>query len=293
MVPNAPTQPQPSICTMKNNPFTYLDEIVQLALREDIESGDVTASLLPENARSKTRVITREKAVICGIPWFNHVFKTLDENIHIEWFVHDGDHVEPDQELVRLDGPTRPILTGERTALNFLQTLSGTATTAYEYARQLKGTKTKLLDTRKTIPGLREAQKYAVRTGGGKNHRIGLYDGILLKENHIDAAGSITNAVSEAKKRYPEIPVEVEVETMKQLEEAIHAGADIIMLDNFDHAQMKKAVIITAGRAKLEASGGFDKETLRAAAETGVDYISVGALTKHVTAIDLSMRFLD
>ncbi len=270
-----------------------IDEVVKQALIEDIGEGDLTASLLPENSTSKTRVITREKAVICGTGWFNSVFKQLDENVKVTWLVKDGDLVEPDQELVRLEGPTRPILTGERTALNFLQTLSATATATYNYVQILAGTKTKLLDTRKTIPGLRDAQKYAVTTGGGKNHRIGLYDGILLKENHINAAGSITNAVTEAKKLYPKIPVEVEVENMDQLNEAIEAGADIIMLDNFTNEQMKEAVKITNGRSKLEASGGYDKESLRPAAETGVDYISVGALTKHVMAIDLSMRFVD
>jgi nicotinate-nucleotide pyrophosphorylase (carboxylating) len=270
-----------------------IDEVVKFALKEDIGDGDLTASLLPEDSMSKTRVITREKAVICGIEWFNCVFKQLDERVKVTWQVKDGDLAEADQELVRLEGPTRPILTGERTALNFLQTLSGTATAAYEYSQVLEGTTTKLLDTRKTIPGLREAQKYAVRTGGGQNHRIGLFDGILLKENHIAAAGSITNAVTEAKKRYPKIPVEVEVENMEQLNEAIEAEADIIMLDNFTNEQMREAVKITNGRSKLEASGGYDKKSLRAAAETGVDFISVGSLTKHIRAIDLSMRFID
>ncbi len=270
-----------------------IDEVVLQALNEDIGEGDLTASLIPEDSMSKTRVITREKAVICGTCWFDSVFKQLDENVKVTWLVKDGDLVEPNQELVRLEGPTRPILTGERAALNFLQTLSGTATAAYNYAQVLEGTTTKLLDTRKTVPGLREAQKYAIRTGGGQNHRLGLFDGILLKENHIAAAGSITNAVTEAKTRYPEIPVEVEVENMEQLNEAIEAGSDIIMLDNFTNEQMKDAVKITNGRSRLEASGGYDKESLRAAAETGVDYISVGALTKHVMAVDLSMRFID
>lgn len=270
-----------------------IDEVVLQALNEDIGEGDLTASLIPEDSMSKTRVITREKAVICGTCWFDSVFNQLDENVKVTWLVKDGDLVEPNQELVRLEGPTRPILTGERTALNFLQTLSGTATAAYNYAQVLEGTTTKLLDTRKTVPGLREAQKYAIRTGGGQNHRLGLFDGILLKENHIAAAGSITNAVKEAKRRYPEIPIEVEVENMEQLNEAIEAGSDIIMLDNFTNDQMKEAVKITNGRSRLEASGGYDKESLRAAADTGVDYISVGALTKHVRAIDLSMRFVD
>lgn len=270
-----------------------VDQIVKNALEEDIKDGDLTASLLPDDSRSKTRVITREKAVICGRPWFDSVFAQLDQNVKITWLVEEGEVAEPNQELVYLEGLTQPILTGERTALNFLQTLSATATAAHNYVEVLKGTKTKLLDTRKTIPGLREAQKYAIRTGGGQNHRIGLYDGILLKENHIAAAGSIKSAVIEAKKRYPEIKVEVEVENMDQLSEAIDAGADIIMLDNFNNDQMRVAVEFTNGRSKLEASGGYDKETLRAAAETGVDFISVGALTKHIQAVDLSMRFID
>lgn len=270
----------------------HLQQVVRFALEEDIATGDVTASLLAEDATSTVRVITREDAIICGIDWFNAVFEQLDRSIAITWSVKEGDAVTPDKELCRLQGLTQPILTGERTALNFLQTLSGTATLVNRYVSLLEGTNTRLLDTRKTIPGLRQAQKYAVAVGGGKNHRIGLYDGILLKENHIDAAGSITNAIKEAKFRYPEIPVEVEVETMTQLAEAIEANADIVMLDNFDNAAMREAVIFTAGRAKLEASGGYDETTLRAAAETGVDYISVGSLTKHLRAIDLSMRFV-
>lgn len=270
----------------------HLQQVVRFALEEDIATGDVTASLLAEDATSTVRVITREDAIICGIDWFNAVFEQLDRSISITWSVKEGDAVTPDQELCRLQGLTQPILTGERAALNFLQTLSGTATLVNRYVNLLDGTNTRLLDTRKTIPGLRQAQKYAVAVGGGKNHRIGLYDGILLKENHIDAAGSITNAIKEAKFRYPEIPVEVEVETMTQLAEAIEANANIVMLDNFDNAAMREAVIFTAGRAKLEASGGYDETTLRAAAETGVDYISVGSLTKHLRAIDLSMRFV-
>lgn len=270
-----------------------IDEVVMQALNEDIGKGDLTASLIPEESMSKTRVITREDAMICGTCWFNSVFRQLDQRVEINWSVKDGDLVKADQELCRLQGPTRPILTGERTALNYLQTLSGTATAVYDYAQVLDGTTTKLLDTRKTVPGLREAQKYAVRTGGGQNHRLGLFDGILLKENHIAAAGSINNAVSEAKRRYPEIPVEVEVENLDELMQAIEAGSDVIMLDNFTNEQMLQAVAITNGRARLEASGGYDKQSLRAAAETGVDYISVGALTKHVRAIDLSMRFIE
>ena len=242
--------------------------------------------------QSKARLITREDAVLCGTCWFDSVFKQLDKNIDIQWHAQDGDEISENQELCTLEGPARALLTGERTAMNFIQTLSGTATITREYAKALEGTTTKLLDTRKTIPGLREAQKYAVRSGGGYNHRLGLFDGILLKENHIAASGSIGKAVSTAKERYPETPIEVEVETLGELKEAIGASADIIMLDNFSLTDMREAVVITDGRARLEASGGFDMKTLRETAETGVDYISVGALTKHVRALDLSMRFI-
>ncbi len=270
-----------------------IDEVAYQALHEDLGDGDLTANLLPEDARIKARLITREDAVLCGTCWFDSVFKQLDKNIDIQWRVKDGDDIVVDQELCILEGPARAILTGERTAMNFIQTLSGTATTAREYAKILQGTTTKLLDTRKTIPGLREAQKYAVRCGGGYNHRLGLFDGILLKENHIAASGSIANAVNTAKERYPETPVEVEVETLDELKQAIEAKADIIMLDNFSLEDMREAVVFTDGRARLEASGGFDMETLRETAETGVDYISVGALTKHIRALDLSMRFFE
>ncbi len=269
-----------------------IDEVAYQALHEDLGDGDLTANLLPEDLQSKARLITREDAVLCGTYWFDSVFKQLDKNIKIQWHVKDGDDISENQELCTLEGPARALLTGERTAMNFIQTLSGTATITREYAKALEGTTTKLLDTRKTIPGLREAQKYAVRSGGGYNHRLGLFDGILLKENHIAASGSIGKAVSTAKKRYPETPVEVEVETLGELKEAIGASADIIMLDNFSLTDMREAVVITDGRARLEASGGFDMKTLRETAETGVDYISVGALTKHVRALDLSMRFI-
>jgi nicotinate-nucleotide pyrophosphorylase (carboxylating) len=270
-----------------------VDEVAYQALHEDMGDGDLTANLLPEDLRSKVRLITRENAVLCGTYWFDSVFRQLDENVKIQWHAKDGDNIVENQELCTLEGPARSLLTGERTAMNFIQTLSGTATIAREYARILEGTSTKLLDTRKTIPGLREAQKYAVRTGGGYNHRLGLFDGILLKENHIAAAGSIASAISAAKQRYPEILVEVEVETLDELKQAIEAGADITMLDNFSLTDMRKAVEINNGRTQLEASGGFDKKTLRETAETGVDFISVGALTKNVRALDLSMRFLN
>jgi len=269
-----------------------VDEVAYQAIHEDLGDGDLTANLLPEDMQSKAILITREDAVLCGTCWFDSVFKQLDENIKIQWHAKDGDDIFENQELCTLEGPSRAILTGERTAINFVQTLSGTATTTREYAMILEGTTTKLLDTRKTIPGLREAQKYAVRTGGGYNHRIGLFDGILLKENHIEASGSITKAISSAKERYPEMPVEIEVESLDELNEAIEASADIIMLDNFSLTDMREAVAFNNGRAKLEASGGFDINTLRETAETGVDYISVGALTKHIKALDLSMRFI-
>ena len=274
------------------NELKSVDELVAAALREDVGGGDVTAALIPETSQSNARVITREAAVLCGRPWFDAVFRQIDPAIRIEWTAAEGWDVEPNQELCRLSGPTRALLTGERAALNFLQTLSGTATVVRQYVLLLDGTRTRLLDTRKTIPGLREAQKYAVRCGGGQNHRMGLYDGILLKENHVMAAGSVGAAVRDAKTRYPQLPVETEVESLAELREAIDAGADIALLDNFDLAAMRDAVKLGAGRIRLEASGGLDRDGLRAVAETGVDYISVGALTKHLRAIDLSMRFV-
>jgi nicotinate-nucleotide pyrophosphorylase (carboxylating) len=268
-----------------------VEQIVRRALEEDVGNGDLTAALIPADSRSQASLITREGAVFCGAEWFNSVFRQLDERVAIQWQVADGDDIHPDQTLCLLEGPTRALLTGERTALNFLQTLSGTATVTRQYAKILAGTNTKLLDTRKTIPGLREAQKYAVKCGGGHNHRMGLYDGILIKENHIAATGSIANAVTKAKELYPDIQVEVEVETLEELEEALRVEADIVLMDNFTLEQLREAVTRTRGRALLEASGGFDLASLRQAAETGVDYISVGSLTKHVRAIDLSMRF--
>ena len=267
------------------------DEIianVKSALAEDIGDGDITADLVPNDSSASVTLITREHAVLSGIAWFNEVFNQLDKTIKIEWLVTDGDVITPDQTLCQIDGPARSILTGERTAINFLQTLSGTATTVASYVDLIKDTKTKILDTRKTIPGLRLAQKYAVTCGGGINHRIGLYDAILIKENHILAAGSITEAINLAKKK--NVPVEVEVETLHELEEALTAKADQILLDNFNLAKLVKAVTITRGRAKLEASGNINKNNLRSIAVTGVDFISIGALTKHIQAIDFSMR---
>jgi nicotinate-nucleotide pyrophosphorylase (carboxylating) len=267
---------------------------VALALVEDIGAGDLTAGLIPEQARSEARVISREQAVICGIEWFDQVFAQLDASIRIKWQVKDGERVEPNQLLCTLSGPSRPLLSGERTALNFLQTLSGTATLARRYAEAVTGTGVKVLDTRKTIPGLRRAQKYAVSCGGGTNHRIGLYDGILIKENHIAAAGSIAAAVTQARATAPSaILVEVEIEDLAQAEQALAAGADILLLDNMSPELLRQVVAINHGQAKLEASGGITLENIHNIAQTGVNYISVGAITKQLHAIDLSMRFTE
>jgi nicotinate-nucleotide pyrophosphorylase (carboxylating) len=267
---------------------------VALALVEDIGAGDLTAGLIPEQTRSEARVISREQAVICGIEWFDQVFTQLDASIRIKWQVKDGERVEPNQLLCTLSGPSRPLLSGERTALNFLQTLSGTATLARRYAEAVTGTGVKVLDTRKTIPGLRRAQKYAVSCGGGSNHRIGLYDGILIKENHIAAAGSIAAAVTQARATAPsDILVEVEIEDLAQAEQALAAGADILLLDNMSPELLRQVVAINHGQAKLEASGGITLENIHNIAQTGVNYISVGAITKQLRAIDLSMRFDD
>ena len=264
---------------------------VSRALAEDIGEGDLTAALVPEQAQAEGRVISRQEAVLCGCAWFDEVFRQIDDHIRIHWEVQDGDAVQRDQILCRLEGPARGLLTGERSALNFLQILSGTATEARRYAEAVRGTHATILDTRKTLPGLRTAQKYAVSCGGANNHRMGLYDGILIKENHIKAAGGIAAAVEVARANEVQVPVEVEVETLQQVQEALAAGADILLLDNFDLPGMREAVRISAGRAKLEASGGIDIAAVRRVAETGVDYISVGALTKHVQAVDLSLRF--
>lgn len=261
---------------------------VKTALAEDVGSGDVTAGLVPADAVATATLITREHAVLAGCPWFNEVFKQLDATVHIDWHVADGDTLTPNQTLCDIYGSARSLLTGERTAINFLQTLSATATTVANFVKVIKDTRAKILDTRKTIPGLRLAQKYAVTCGGGINHRIGLYDAILIKENHILAAGSITEAINQAKSK--NLPVEVEVETLHELEEALNAKADQVLLDNFNLAKLVKAVNINAGRARLEASGNIDKNNLHAIAETGVDYISIGALTKNIQAIDFSMR---
>lgn len=265
--------------------------IVEAALDEDLGDGDITAGLIPEEAQMRATVVCREHAVIAGTAWFDEVFGQLDPDVEIHWQANDGDTVEPNTQLCSLHGDARTLLTGERTALNFLQTLSGTATQVKRYVDAVDGTGVTILDTRKTIPGLRDAQKYAVTCGGGKNHRHGLYDGILIKENHIMAAGSIRKAVESAKGLDSELSIEVEVENLKELEEALSAGADIVLLDNMDNDMLREAVRINSGRAKLEASGGVTLETVRAIAETGVDFISIGSLTKNLAAIDLSMRF--
>ena len=260
---------------------------VRRALNEDLGTGDLTARLLPEDAVGAAEVVSRENAILCGVAWFDEVFRQLDENIRIDWRRGDGDAVAPGQTICALSGPVRALLSGERTALNFLQLLSGTATVTREYVSIIAHTKTRLLDTRKTLPGLRSAQKYAVLCGGGANHRMGLYDAILIKENHIRASGSITAALAQAGETLRLI--EIEVENMSQLREALDAGADSIMLDNFSLDQIRRAVQMNNGRASLEVSGGVDKNGLRELAETGVDFISVGALTKNVRAVDFSM----
>jgi nicotinate-nucleotide pyrophosphorylase (carboxylating) len=273
--------------------FAGLQQTVAAALAEDVGNGDITAALVPETQHAVARVICREHAVICGEAWVDEVFRQLDPSIMVEWQRRDGERIRAGETVFTAFGAARAILTAERTALNFLQTLSGVATTAREYADLVQHTHVKILDTRKTLPGLRLAQKYAVSAGGCHNHRLGLYDAFLIKENHIAACGGIGAAIMTARKRNPGRPVEVEVETLTQLEEALDARADIVMLDNFNLEQIRAAVAHNKGRAKLEASGGYTAESLVAVAETGVDYISVGSLTKHVRATDFSMLFTD
>lgn len=262
---------------------------IQPFLDEDIGSGDITASIIPQSQTAHARVITRETTLICGQEWFNAVFTALDAHVNITWHVTEGENVGPDTLLCTLDGNARALLTGERTALNLLQTLSATATIASQYAEAVAGTGCKVLDTRKTLPGLRKAQKYAVTCGGCYNHRIGLYDGVLIKENHIIAAGSIAEAVQSVR-IHSDVPVEIEVETLAELTEALAANPERIMLDNFTLADLHAAVALTAGAIELEASGNITLDNIRAVAETGVNYISIGALTKNIQAIDLSMR---
>jgi len=268
---------------------------VATALAEDVGSGDLTAAIIPPGRMGRARIITREAAVFAGRPYVDEVFRQIDPRVQVEWHTEDGAAIVPDQLLYRLHGPARSLLTGERTALNFVQALSGTATATRRYADAIAGLPCRVLDTRKTIPGLRIAQKYAVRCGGGTNHRIGLYDGILIKENHIMAAGSIAAAVTAARASGARVPVEVEVESLDELRQALDAGADMALLDEFSLDDLRAAVAMNSahprGPMKLEASGGITLESMRAIAGTGVDYISVGSLTKHVRAIDLSMRF--
>ncbi len=272
-----------------------IKSMVQAALLEDMgegSSGDITAELINKDKLVKARVITREPGVICGVEFVKEVFAQLDPSLILEFDVIDGDRVSKNQVIFKITGNARNILTGERTALNFLQSLSGTATQTALYVSALSGTKTQLLDTRKTLPLYRQAQKYAVRCGGGRNHRMGLFDAFLIKENHIMAKGSITEAVKEARNLHPTKSIEVEVERLDQLEEAILAGAHMVMLDNFSLSQIKVAVSQNRGRVKLEVSGGISLENIKAIAETGVDYVSCGAITKHIHALDLSMRLI-
>lgn len=264
---------------------------VQQALAEDIGDGDITALLTPENEQATATIISRENMVLAGRPWVDALISQYDPTVQIVWLKEDGESVNAGEAFLKLSGSARSLLTVERPALNFIQTLSAVATKAAFYVKQLEGTQTKLLDTRKTLPGLRIAQKYAVAIGGGQNHRLGLFDAFLIKENHIMAAGGIAQAIAQAHRIAPNKPVEVEVETWDELNQALEAGADIVMLDNFDQQQMIDAVKHVAGRCKLEASGNITLDNLREVASTGVDYISMGVLTKDVTAVDLSMRF--
>lgn len=264
---------------------------VATALAEDMGTGDVTADLIPSDKQVTAVVVCREEAILCGMAWFTEVFRQLASTVQIEWHYQDGQGVAANSRLCTLVGNARAILSGERTALNFLQTLSATATATRRYVDLIAHTSCRVLDTRKTLPGLRNAQKYAVQCGGGTNHRIGLYDRVLIKENHIMSAGSITAAITQARQLHPHLLVEVETENLQELQEALKANADIIMLDDYDLATMREAVRLTAGRIPLEASGGVNKDTIKAIAETGVDFISVGEITKHIRAIDLSMRF--
>lgn len=267
---------------------------VRLALAEDVGAGDLTAQLIAATTTMRATVISREHATLCGVQWFEEVFRQVDERVRVEWAAQDGDRVRPDQQLCSLEGPARALLTGERSALNFLQLLSGTATVTRQYVDAVAGTNCRILDTRKTLPGLRFAQKYAVRCGGGTNHRIGLFDAILIKENHIAAAGSIAAAVA-AGRKLGKVLLEVEVENFEQLAQALDAKVDRILLDNFTLEDLRRAVVETRkhvnASTQLEASGNISMQTLRPVAGTGVDFISVGGLTKHVRAVDLSMRF--
>ncbi|MCP4007963.1 MAG: carboxylating nicotinate-nucleotide diphosphorylase [Proteobacteria bacterium] len=271
----------------------HINTLVRAALEEDVGSGDLTAALIPENARANALLISREDAVLCGKPWFDATFAAVDGSLDIRWFVEEGAKLKTEQPICEITGNARSILTAERTAINLLQTLSGTATITQRYVEQLQGLHTRLLDTRKTIPGMRLAQKYAAKTGGAVNHRVGLYDGVLIKENHIRAAGSIAAAVEKARLTTPAgVLLEVEVENQEEMQQAVEAGAKRILLDNFSLAQLRVAVSQKPGDVELEASGNVTLETLREIAQTGVDYISVGALTKHLRAVDFSLQFI-
>jgi nicotinate-nucleotide pyrophosphorylase (carboxylating) len=277
-------------------PPSDITDVVARALAEDVGAGDITAALIPAQAQNRARVLVREPATLCGVPWFDEVFRQVDPAIQPRWLFADGAELAADSVVCELTGPARAIVTGERTALNFLQMLSGTATATRRYAAALTGTGTRVLDTRKTLPGLRQAQKYAVRCGGGVNHRLGLFDAVLIKENHIAAVGSLSAAVRAAKQANPDVLIEVEVETLEQLAEALDTGADRIMLDNFSIHTLSAAVAARNAhpgkRKELEVSGGLGPDALEAIAATGVDFVSIGAITKHVRAIDYSMRFV-
>lgn len=264
---------------------------IQIALQEDIGTGDVTAELIPLDETSCATVVCREETILAGSSWFDETFRQIDNSVLIRWYYRDGDWVDNNSVLCRIEGSSRSLLSGERVALNFLQLLSATASITHRYVEAIQGTQARILDTRKTIPGLRQAQKYAVLCGGGQNHRIGLYDRVLIKENHIMAAGSITKAIKQAKILHPDLLVETETENLDEFSEARSAGADIIMLDDFSLQDMRQAVALNAGQVPLEASGGVSLQTVRDIAETGVDYISIGEITKDIDAIDLSMRF--
>jgi len=273
-----------------NIAHSYIETSVRQALEEDIGTGDVTGEIIEQTSTSCATVISREAAIICGTTWFNEVFKQLDSHIHIHWHITDGDSVDANQLLCELNGSTRSLLSGERAALNFLQTLSATASLAYKYAQTIRSTNAKVLDTRKTIPGLRLAQKYAVSCGGGVNHRTGLYDAILIKENHIIGAGSIQQAVESARQQHPELSIEVEVENLDELQQAMNANVERVLLDNFSLQQLSQAVKLNNQQLELEASGNVTLDNILSIAETGVDYISSGAITKDIKAVDLSMR---
>ena len=284
-----------------NNPFSPFGEALQLAyqanvlaaLLEDVGSGDLTGKLVPNDTRVRARVIVREDAVLCGGPWFAGVMEALDQSIEIDWQYAEGDMMKAGSVVCTIEAPPRALLTAERSALNFLQMMSGVASATREYVELVAGTNAAILDTRKTMPGLRQAQKYAVRVGGGQNQRMALYDGILIKENHIAAAGGVSQAMKAAQELNAGVSIQIEVEHLAQLAEALDAGATSVLLDNFELPAMREAVALNAGRAVLEASGGVNKESVRAIAETGVDRISIGSLTKDVKATDYSLRIID